>query len=72
MSFKFHCDKCGKYVGDYLYGIGGVEEKANITNRYIEVNDYDKYGRVTGKKRITFGLPDIVCFNCTNQITNII
>lgn len=28
---KIHCDECGKYLGDYLYGNGGVEEKANVS-----------------------------------------
>ena len=27
---KIHCDNCGKYLGDYLHGKGGVEEKARI------------------------------------------
>jgi hypothetical protein len=28
---KIHCDKCDRYLGDYLYGIGGVSEKARIS-----------------------------------------
>lgn len=27
---KIHCDKCDAYLGDYLYGKGGVAEKARI------------------------------------------
>lgn len=29
-----HCDSCGKGLGDYLYGKGGVEEKAYILGNY--------------------------------------
>jgi hypothetical protein len=29
---KLHCDKCQKPLGDYLYGKGGVEERARITD----------------------------------------
>lgn len=28
---KIHCDRCGRYLGDYLHGAGGVEEKARIS-----------------------------------------
>ena len=28
-----HCDNCGKELGEYLYGKGGIEERAIITNR---------------------------------------
>jgi len=37
MEFMFHCDVCGKSLGTYLYGKGGVEEKAwisGIRNHY--------------------------------------
>ena len=29
-----HCDSCGKPLGTYLYGNGGIEEKAFIKNQY--------------------------------------
>lgn len=29
---KIHCDKCDRELGEYLFGKGGVEEKAHITN----------------------------------------
>ena len=27
---KIHCNECNRYLGDYLYGKGGVEERAMI------------------------------------------
>lgn len=27
---NLHCDRCGKNLGDYLFGKGGVEERAII------------------------------------------
>lgn len=27
---KLHCDSCGKALGTYLYGRGGIEERATI------------------------------------------
>lgn len=27
---KIHCDSCQKELGDYLYGTGGIEERAHI------------------------------------------
>lgn len=27
---KIHCDKCDRYLGDFLYGKDGVEERARI------------------------------------------
>ena len=27
---KLHCDSCQKELGDYLYGKGGIEERAKI------------------------------------------
>ncbi|MCK4636175.1 MAG: hypothetical protein KAT32_04920 [Candidatus Moranbacteria bacterium] len=29
---KIHCDICGRELGTYLYGKGGVEERAVITS----------------------------------------
>lgn len=29
-----HCDSCGNSLGTYLYGPGGVEEKAIIYGKY--------------------------------------
>ena len=34
MEFQFHCDECGKSLGTYLYGKGGVEERAHISGIY--------------------------------------
>ena len=34
MEFQFHCDECGKPLGTYLYGKGGVEERAHISRIY--------------------------------------
>ena len=34
MGFIFHCDKCGRPLGTYLYGRGGVEERAHISGIY--------------------------------------
>jgi hypothetical protein len=28
---KIHCDKCGRYLGDYFYGKGGIVERAIIS-----------------------------------------
>lgn len=28
---KLHCDSCNRYLGDYLYGKGGVAEKAVVS-----------------------------------------
>ena len=30
---KLHCDSCQKPLGEYLYGVGGIDERAVITNR---------------------------------------
>lgn len=30
---EFYCDKCKKYLGNYLYGKGGVCEKATIIRK---------------------------------------
>lgn len=30
MIHYLHCDKCKKKLGTYLYGPGGIEEKARI------------------------------------------
>ena len=46
-----HCDVCGKAVGTYLYGCGGVEERAWIGPM-----------RVGG-----YRLPDIVCNECIKK-----
>jgi hypothetical protein len=63
----FHCDNCGKFIGTFLYGKGGVEEKAFITNYYVTVNNYDNYGRAIGKIEVLAPrLPDIICFDCNN------
>lgn len=32
-----HCDNCDKPLGDYLYGKGGVEEVAIITNKFRSI-----------------------------------
>jgi len=45
-----HCDKCGKKLSTYLYGSGGVEEKAVIIQ-----TKYSRRGNV---------LPDIICNEC--------
>ena len=29
---KLYCDVCGRTLGDYLFGPGGIEERAVITN----------------------------------------
>jgi len=31
---KLHCDSCGRELGDYLYGKGGIEERAHIFGHY--------------------------------------
>ena len=38
---KIHCDKCDRYLGDYLYGAGGVEEKARISPTMSQISMSD-------------------------------
>jgi hypothetical protein len=56
MEFQFHCDNCGKSLGAYLYGRGGVEEKAHITGIYNN--------RLPDTR-----LPDIICNECLKEGT---
>lgn len=46
-----HCDRCDKYLGEYLYGPGGVEERAVVgTTHGIGLPDvvcFDCMGRTT-------------------------
>ena len=30
-----HCDSCDKSLGTYLYGVGGIEERAKIFGKYF-------------------------------------
>lgn len=32
-----HCDSCRKSLGTYLYGKGGIEERAHILGKYNAV-----------------------------------
>ena len=34
MELQLHCDNCGKSLGTYLYGKGGIEERAHISGLY--------------------------------------
>ena len=70
---KIHCDNCGKECGDFLYGHGGVEEKAIIKNHYILVNDYDEHGRHIGNREVLGNrMPDVICFDCNkNNLVNV-
>lgn len=36
---KFSCDVCNKFLGEYLYGLNSVSEKANIRERAIGLPD---------------------------------
>jgi hypothetical protein len=47
----FHCDKCGKELGTYLFGKGGVEERAWIAP-------------FMRKELNKVSLPDMQCFDC--------
>ena len=33
-QYQLHCDECNKEVGSYLYGKGGIEERALIANTH--------------------------------------
>ena len=61
---KIHCDNCDRILGTYLYGIGGVEERAVITKRECIKNTYNRCGELNGFKRLERILPDVVCFEC--------
>jgi len=72
MKHYIECDICGKKLGTYLFGNGGVEEVAIIEMKYINVNDYDYRGAVVGyKKIISNSLPDVKCFDCLKKIPGI-
>ena len=49
MSYQLHCDDCGKALGTYLYGKGGIEEQAIIGS---------------SKGLTQSQIPDIICFEC--------
>lgn len=64
---KLHCDICGRYLGDYLYGEGGVEEKAIIKERLIDIPTWEG-SRIVGIRTIPDGrIPDIICFECVEE-----
>ncbi len=68
MVLKLCCDNCGKKLGTYLYGPGGIEEKAVITfANKSTVPIYGKYNHIIGRKVVTFGLPDLTCFKCIDN-----
>lgn len=62
MRYKFTCDDCGKYLGTYIKGKGGIEEKAVVEFRKSTIPIWDGV-YIVGKKEINIGYPDITCFS---------
>ena len=42
---KLHCDRCGRALGTYLYGKGGIEEIAYIGTQQTPVSLPDMFCR---------------------------